>query len=168
MNVKVLGALTSLCVLGVPAALLMGCSHIGALREAASGDLNCPESRIHIHGAGKSRDVEGCGQRAVYHWTGRDWIRDGQAQQTGSYVPYQQPQQPPPVQRAQPVSNGPQPVRVAPAPAAAPSGPQPVRTPASPAAPPPPAPATPAAPSQPSLNAPLPPSQPPPGNGQSL
>jgi hypothetical protein len=94
-----------------------GCGHTGALREEASVDLNCPEHRIHIVGGGRTKDVEGCGQRATYHWTGRTWTREGQPQGA--------PQQggPPRVTPAQPAPAGPQPVR--PPPASGPNAPLP-------------------------------------------
>lgn len=150
MSVK--GSLAStLALVGLAAASLLasGCGHTGALREEASIDFNCPESRIHIHGGGRTKDVEGCGQRGVYRWTGRNWVREDRGQQ-------------------QPVTNaGPQPVRTGPPPVTPaqpaqpgqPSGPQPIRTQ-------PPAAQPPASPTG-GPQAPLPPSQPPPG-GQSL
>jgi len=120
----------------VAAPAFAGCGHTGALREEASMDLNCPESRIRIMNSGRTRDVEGCGQSATYRWSGRTWVREGQPQGGNGPVVVGPPVGgPPPVNPAQPAPKGPQPVRVQPAQPAQPSGP----------------------------NAPLPPSQPPPG-----
>lgn len=106
-------------VLLVVAPALAGCGHTGALREEASMDLNCPESRIRIINSGRTRDVEGCGQSATYRWSGRTWVREGQPQ--GGNAPAVGG--PPPVNPAQPAPKGPQPVRVQPAQPAQPSGP---------------------------------------------
>ena len=53
----------------------VGCggAHLAQLKEAASADLNCSTSRVHILNSGKTRDVEACGQRATYHWEDGDW-----------------------------------------------------------------------------------------------
>ncbi len=126
------------------AGVLAGCGHTGALREEASVDLNCPESRIRIVGHGRDKEAIGCDQRAYYHWTGRTWVREGQPAPQGVYV---QNGGPPPVNQAQPAPNGPQPIRVQPQPQPAA---QPTGTPSMP---------------PPGPQAPLPPAKPP---GQSL
>jgi hypothetical protein len=55
--------------------LAAGCggAHLSQLKEAAEADLNCPRSRVHILNAGKTRDIEACGQRATYHYEDGDW-----------------------------------------------------------------------------------------------
>jgi hypothetical protein len=55
--------------------LAAGCggAHLSQLKEAAEADLNCPKSRVHILNAGKTRDIEACGQRATYHYEDGDW-----------------------------------------------------------------------------------------------
>ncbi len=123
-----LAAFAMLASLGVVAS---GCGRGGALKEAASIDMNCPKNRVRVVGAGKTRDVEACGQRAVYHYEDGDWrmiSRSGPAQAT------------------QPV---PQPVsptnRQGPAPIVAPAQPAPTTTVTGtpsmpPSSPPPPAP----------------------------
>ena len=67
----VLGAL----VIAAFGLVAIGCNaaHLKELRTAASEDLNCPKSRIHILSEGKTRDVEACGQLATYHWEDGDW-----------------------------------------------------------------------------------------------
>jgi hypothetical protein len=75
-------------------ALSFGCGHVGALKEAAAADLNCSQSRVHIHGSGKTRDVEACGQLATYRYEDGDWrmVARGGAPAGG----------PPPVMRSSP------------------------------------------------------------------
>ena len=76
-----------------------GGAHLTQLKEAASADLNCPRSRVHILNSGKTRDVEACGQQATYHWEDGDWRMIARS------APQQQPQQqaaPPRVAPAQP------------------------------------------------------------------
>ena len=88
-----------------------GCNRSGAqLREAASADLHCPKSRIHIVGASKTKDVEACGQRATYRFEDGDWVmisREGAAPVPGPAQVGQSPQPikggPPGVTPAQPV-----------------------------------------------------------------
>ena len=92
----------------------VGCggAHLTQLKEAASADLNCPKSRVHILNSGKTRDVEACGQSATYHWEDGDWrmiARGGAPPQQGA---------------------GPQPVMRS-APGVAPAQPSPVMTPTS-------------------------------------
>ena len=55
--------------------LVVGCggAHLGKLKEAASADLNCPKSRVHVLRGGKTRDIEACGQLATYRWDDDDW-----------------------------------------------------------------------------------------------
>ena len=56
---------------------LAGCGHAGgnhALLDRAAHDLQCPREQISILEGGKERDVEGCGRRATYGWTGRSWV----------------------------------------------------------------------------------------------
>jgi hypothetical protein len=75
-------------------AFSMGCGHLGALKEAAAADLNCSQSRVHVHGSGKTRDVEACGQQATYLYEDGDWrmVARGGAPAGG----------PPPVMRSSP------------------------------------------------------------------
>ncbi len=56
-------------------ALLLGCAHVGALKEKAGRDLGCPADQVEVLNDGKTRDVEACGKRATYHWTGAHWMR---------------------------------------------------------------------------------------------
>jgi hypothetical protein len=86
----VLGAV----VIATLGALSLGCGHTGALKEAAAADLNCSQSRVHIHGSGKTRDVEACGQQATYLYEDGDWrmVARGGAPAGG----------PPPVMRSSP------------------------------------------------------------------
>ncbi len=67
--------LLALAVLAALAIFALGCgARVGALKEAASADFNCPMSRIKVHSGGKSvRDVEGCGQRATYTVDDGEW-----------------------------------------------------------------------------------------------
>jgi hypothetical protein len=51
----------------------VGCAHVGQLKEAASADLKCPQSRVVVLNSGRTRDVEACGQRATYHYEDGDW-----------------------------------------------------------------------------------------------
>ena len=59
----------------------LACNRSGAkLRDAASEDLNCPPADIHILGASRTKDVNGCGHTATYKFQDGDWymvIRDG-------------------------------------------------------------------------------------------
>jgi len=91
-----------------------GGAHLTQLKEAASADMNCPRSRVHILNSGKTRDVEACGQLATYHWEDGDW----------RMIARSAPQQP---QQAAPVA----PPRVAPAQPAPVSG-SPTGTPSQP------------------------------------
>ena len=115
MSVRLVLTLATITVAGV----LTGCGHLGALREEASADFNCPEHQIHIMGHGRERTAEGCGQSGGYRWTGRSWVRDGVGTLPGSAVT----NGPPPVNAAQPAPKGPQPVKVQPPQPAAPTGP---------------------------------------------
>jgi hypothetical protein len=56
--------------------LAAGCGHAGnrALLDRASHDLQCPRDSIIVMQGGKLRDVEGCGRRTSYAWTGRAWV----------------------------------------------------------------------------------------------
>ncbi len=54
--------------------LLLGCAHLGSLKEKAGRDLDCPSSEVKILNDGKTRDVEACGKHATYHWTGAHWM----------------------------------------------------------------------------------------------
>jgi len=106
MNVRksslavVVGAL-AVATLGV---IAMGCNtaHLKELKSAASEDMNCPKSRVHILSeSGKTRDVEACGQQATYHWEDGDWrmiARSGQRPQPANKAA---PGGPPPVAPAQ-------------------------------------------------------------------
>jgi hypothetical protein len=104
VNVKarlpLLAALTAVASLGA----VVGCGHSGArLRDAASADLNCPPSRLHILGASRVKDVNGCGHSATYKYEDEEWImtiRDGQPVSTVA-APLRGA--PPPVTPAQPV-----------------------------------------------------------------
>jgi hypothetical protein len=102
MNVRksrlaVVGAAGVVATLGVFA---MGCNtaHLKELKSAASDDLQCPKSRVHILTEnGKTRDVEACGQLATYHWEDGDWrmiARGGQGAQPAKKAA---PGGPPPV-----------------------------------------------------------------------
>jgi hypothetical protein len=46
----------------------------GALRDRASHDLQCPRDDISVLEGGSQRDVEGCGRRGTYTWTGHAWV----------------------------------------------------------------------------------------------
>jgi len=136
---------TTLGVAFVSAASLFasGCGHTGALREAASEDFNCPERDLHIRGGGRTKDVEGCGQRATYRWTGRTWARESGASMSAPATVGG----PPPVTPARPA--GPQPIRSQPTPSAPPSTPSTPSTTQGPQAPLPPSQPPPAAPPAP-------------------
>ena len=98
-------------------ALSLGCGHTGALKEAAAADLNCSQSRVHIHGSGKTRDVEACGQQATYQYEDGDWrmVARGGAPAGG----------PPPVMRPSPNGGAQQPVMAPGQPMGTPSQPPP-------------------------------------------
>lgn len=84
----------------------------GALRDRASHDLQCPRDDISVLEGGSQRDVEGCGRRGSYTWTGHAWVplndqptMGAQGAPNGAYgpppgqgqygqQPYGQPQQP--------------------------------------------------------------------------
>ena len=59
----------------------LACNRSGAkLRDAASEDLNCPPADLHILGASRTKDVNGCGHTATYNFQDGDWTmvtRDG-------------------------------------------------------------------------------------------
>ena len=118
----------------------MGCggAHLTQLKEAASADLQCPKSRVHILNTGKTRDIEACGQRATYHYEDGDWRMIARSAAPGG---------------AAAGAAGGEPVMKA-APGVAPAQPAPVMTPTSTPSQPP------GTPSQP------PPSSPAPGNKQ--
>jgi hypothetical protein len=61
--------------IGIATVSLLGCTHLGALKEKAGRDLSCSPDQVEILNAGKTRDVEACGKRATYHWTGAHWMR---------------------------------------------------------------------------------------------
>ena len=93
------------------AALLLaaGCGHGGGsnryLLDRATHDLQCPRDSITVMESGKLRDVEGCGRRASYAWTGHAWVPSDQQPTTfgqpGPVIVYPgQPNQPN-VQQAQ-------------------------------------------------------------------
>lgn len=95
------------------AALLLaaGCGHGGgsnrALLDRAAHDLQCPRDSITVMESGKLRDVEGCGRRTSYAWTGHAWVPSDQQPTTygqpGPVIVYPgQPNQPN-VQQAQSV-----------------------------------------------------------------
>ena len=84
-----LGSPVLFLALATLGAVSVGCggAHLSQLREAASADLNCSKSRVHILNSGKTRDVEACGQRATYHWEDGDWrmiARSGAPAQPGA------------------------------------------------------------------------------------
>ena len=58
--------------------LAAGCGHGGgsnrALLDRAAHDLQCPRDSVSILESGKLRDVEGCGRRTSYAWTGHAWV----------------------------------------------------------------------------------------------
>jgi hypothetical protein len=91
----------------------LGCNRSGAkLRDAASEDLRCPPSNIHIIGASRTKDVTGCGHSATYKFEDGEWYmvsRDGAAVQAGQ--PQPQPKAGPPAvapaQPAQPTTGTP-------------------------------------------------------------
>ena len=74
-------------------ALSLGCGHTGALKEAAAADLKCSQSRVHVHGSGRTRDVEACGQQATYQYEDGDWRMVARGGAPGG---------PPPVMRSSP------------------------------------------------------------------
>ncbi len=68
----------------------------GALRDRASHDLQCPRDDLSILEGGSQRDVEGCGRRGTYTWTGHAWVPSNdqptlgaQAAPNGAYGPPQ-------------------------------------------------------------------------------
>jgi hypothetical protein len=133
-NLFAVGAL----VVATLGAVSVGCggAHLSQLKEAASADLQCPKSRVHILNSGKTRDIEACGQRATYHYEDGDWRMIARSGAPSGAA-----------------GAGGQPVMKA-APAVAPAQPAPVMTPTSTPSQPP------GTPSQP------PPSSPAPGNKQ--
>ena len=140
MNSKIVLGLGALAIATLGAASV-GCggAHLTQLKEAASADLQCPKSRVHILNSGKTRDIEACGQRATYHYEDGDWrmiARSGAPGAPGGAA-----------------AGGGQPVMKS-APGVAPAQPAPVMTPTSTPSQPP------GTPSQP------PPSSPAPGNKQ--
>jgi hypothetical protein len=64
-------------LVAVLALLVTGCAHAGgnrALLDRAVHDLQCPRDSISVLEGGKQRDVEGCGRRATYGWSGHSWV----------------------------------------------------------------------------------------------
>jgi hypothetical protein len=65
-------------LIGALALLVTGCAHgrggNHALLDRAVHDLQCPRDSISVLEGGKQRDVEGCGRRATYGWSGRSWV----------------------------------------------------------------------------------------------
>jgi hypothetical protein len=64
-------------LVGALALLVTGCAHAGgnrALLDRAVHDLQCPRNSISVLEGGKERDVEGCGRRASYGWSGHSWV----------------------------------------------------------------------------------------------
>ena len=64
-------------LIGALALLVTGCAHARgnhALLDRAVHDLQCPRDSISVLEGGKERDVEGCGRRATYGWSGRSWV----------------------------------------------------------------------------------------------
>ena len=84
----------------------LACNRSGAkLRDAASEDLNCPPADLHILGASRTKDVNGCGHTATYKFQDGDWnmvIRDGAPVGAGAKPP-SAIKGPPGVTPAQPV-----------------------------------------------------------------
>jgi hypothetical protein len=90
--------------------LAAGCGGHGGgsnryLLDKATHDLQCPRDSITVMESGKLRDVEGCGRRASYAWTGHAWVPSDQQPTTygqpGPVIVYPgQPNQPN-VQQAQ-------------------------------------------------------------------
>ncbi len=90
----------------------LACNRSGArLRDAASEDLNCPPADLHILGASRTKDVNGCGHTATYKFQDGDWymvMRDGAP--IGAAAPPSTLKGPPavtPAQPAHPVSGTP-------------------------------------------------------------
>ena len=104
MNVSVRLPLLAVLAVVAFAGAAVGCGHSGQrLRDAASVDLSCPPSRLHILGASRVKDVNGCGHTATYRYEDEEWImtqRDGQPVSTNAPPPKAGP---PPVAPAQPV-----------------------------------------------------------------
>jgi hypothetical protein len=85
------GALGLLSVIGCG-----GGGRNGALRDRASHDLQCPRDNLSVLEGGRQRDVEGCGRRETYTWTGHAWVPSNeqptlgaQAAPNGAYPPPQ-------------------------------------------------------------------------------
>jgi hypothetical protein len=83
------GALGLLSVIGCGAG-----GKNGTLRDRASHDLQCPRDDLSVLEGGSQRDVEGCGRRATYTWTGHAWVPSNdqptlgaQAAPNGAYAP---------------------------------------------------------------------------------
>src|SRR5262249_32315032 len=77
-------------LMGSSAFVLAGCGHqTSSLREHAAHDLRGPNDEVRLLEKHREvRDVEGCGKRATYAWTGRTWVLQS---------PPSTGQQPPPV-----------------------------------------------------------------------
>jgi hypothetical protein len=96
-------------VLGFALLGLVGCAHTAQLKNQAAHDFHCSESEIVILNGGRLRDVQGCGKKATYKWTGSVWVlyEDPNAPQQQ----VAQPAGPPPVTYqpvpVQPANHGP-------------------------------------------------------------
>ena len=101
--------------IGVGALLLAGCGHqTSSLREHAAHDLQCPNDEVRLlEKHGEVRDVEGCGKRATYAWTGKTWVlqRPSAGQQPPPVMVYQSPPPGAQPQYAQPQPQYVQPVQ---------------------------------------------------------
>lgn len=95
-------------VAGALALLVTGCAHAGgnrALLDRAVHDLQCPRDSISVLEGGKQRDVEGCGRRATYAWSGHSWVPADQLPttygQAGPTIVYTGQGEPRPLQETQ-------------------------------------------------------------------
>jgi hypothetical protein len=101
-------SIISLLVLAALGNVAVGCSHTGQLREAAAADLNCPKNRVHLRsGSRDKREVEACGQLAIYRYEDGDWRMIARGVQggptvTGAGQPIPPGTTPPPLVTSQP------------------------------------------------------------------
>jgi hypothetical protein len=73
--------------LGLMSALGCAGGKNGSLRDRASHDLQCPRDDISVLEGGSQRDVEGCGRRATYTWTGHAWVPSSEQPTLGGQPP---------------------------------------------------------------------------------
>ena len=75
---------SSLAIFTLLVGLAVGCTFTGTQKhfqqtglERAAFDLNCPADQLQVQDLGGSQiGVEGCGQRAVYVYTGGAWVNN--------------------------------------------------------------------------------------------